>query len=113
MINQGIGGNRVLLDGLGPSAMARLDRDLLAQPGIAHAIILEGINDIGVLTREKPAGADEHRALVEQVTGAYAQIVARARARGIKIHGATILPFMSNEYYHPGAATETHIYADI
>lgn len=106
VINQGIGGNRVLLDGLGPSAMARLDRDLLAQPGIAHAIILEGINDIGGLTREKPASADEHRALVEQVTGAYAQIVARARARGIKIHGATILPFMSNEYYHPGAATE-------
>lgn len=106
VINQGIGGNRVLIDGLGPNAMARLDRDLLAQPGIAHAIILEGINDIGGLTREKPASTDEHRALVEQVTGAYAQIVARARARGVKVHGATILPFMSNEYYHPGAATE-------
>lgn len=106
VLNQGIGGNRVLLDGLGPSAMARLDRDLLAQPGIAHAIILEGINDIGVLTREKPVSADEHRALVEQVTGAYAQIVARARARGIKVHGATILPFMGNEYYHPDAAAE-------
>ena len=106
VINQGIGGNRVLIDGLGPSAIARLDRDLLAQPGIAHAIILEGINDIGGLTRENPASAGEHRALVEQVTGAYAQIIARARARGIKVHGATILPFMSNEYYHPGAATE-------
>ncbi len=106
VINQGIGGNRVLIDGLGPNAIARLDRDLLAQPGIAHVIVLEGINDIGGLTREKPASPDEHRALVEQVTGAYAQIVARARARGIKVHGATILPFMSNEYYHPGAATE-------
>lgn len=106
VINQGIGGNRMLIDGLGPNAMARLDRDLLAQPGIAHAIVLEGINDIGGLTRERSASADEHRALVEQVTGAYAQIVARARARGIKVHGATILPFMSNEYYHPGAATE-------
>ena len=106
VINQGIGGNRVLLDGLGPNAMARLDRDVLAQPGVGHLIILEGINDIGTLAREKPASAEAHAALVEQVTGAYAQIIARAHARGIKVHGATILPFMGNEYYHPGAASE-------
>lgn len=106
VINQGIGGNRVLLDGLGPNAVARLDRDVLAQPGVGHLIILEGINDIGTLAREKPASAEAHAALVEQVTGAYAQIIARAHAKGIKVHGATILPFMSNEYYHPDAATE-------
>lgn len=106
VINQGIGGNRVLLDGLGPNAVARLDRDVLAQPGVGHLILLEGINDIGALAREKPASAEAHAALVEQVTGAYAQIIARAHAKGIKVHGATILPFMSNEYYHPDAATE-------
>lgn len=106
VLNQGIGGNRLLLDGLGPNALARLDRDVLAQPGIGHLIVLEGINDIGTLTRDGPVSAERHRALVEQVTAAYAQIVARARARGLKVHGATILPFMGNEYYHPDAANE-------
>ena len=106
VINQGIGGNRVLLDGLGPNAVARLERDVLAQPGIRHLILLEGINDIGTLARQKTATPAEHAALVEQVTAAYAQIIARAHARGIKVHGSTILPFMSNEYYSPDAASE-------
>lgn len=106
VINQGIGGNRVLLDGLGPNGMARLDRDVLALPGVRHLLLLEGINDIGGLAREAPATDEQHRALVTQLTGAYAQIVARARARGIKVHGATLLPFRSNDYYHPDDATE-------
>ncbi|MCW4462041.1 SGNH/GDSL hydrolase family protein [Sphingomonas sp. BT-65] len=106
VINQGIGGNRVLLDGLGPSAMARLDRDVLAQPGVAHLILLEGVNDLGTLGRDKPATDAQYRALVTQLTGAYAQIVARARARGLRVHGATILPFMGNDYYRPTEAAE-------
>ncbi|KPH65345.1 SGNH/GDSL hydrolase family protein [Novosphingobium aerophilum] len=106
VINQGIGGNRVLLDGLGPNAMARLDRDVLALPGVTHLILLEGINDLGNLTRLKPVSAEEHAAMVEQVTGAYAQIVARARAHGIKVYGATLLPDMGTEFYHPDAANE-------
>lgn len=106
VINQGIGGNRVLLDGLGPNALARLDRDVLAQTGIGHLVVLEGINDLGVLGRDAPASAAAYRALVAELTGAYAQIVARAQARGIKVHGATILPFGTNEYYHPGPAAE-------
>ena len=53
VINAGIGGNRVLDEGAGPSALARIDRDVLAQPGITHVIFLEGINDIGG-AREKP-----------------------------------------------------------
>ncbi|WP_439491089.1 SGNH/GDSL hydrolase family protein [Blastomonas fulva] len=106
VINQGIGGNRVLLDGLGPNAMARLDRDVLAQPGIRHLIVLEGINDIGTLARQKTATAADHASLVDQITGAYAQIIARAHARGVKVHGATILPFMGNTFYDPDAASE-------
>lgn len=106
VLNLGIGGNRVLLDGLGPSAMARFDRDVLGQAGAKHLIVLEGINDIGVLTREQPATPAAHRALVAGVTGAYAQMVARARAHGMTVHLATIMPFASNAYYHPGAASE-------
>jgi lysophospholipase L1-like esterase len=106
VVNQGIGGNRLLLDGLGPNAMARLDRDVLSIAGAKHLIVLEGINDIGVLTLNAPATPEAHAALVEQVTGAYAQIVARARAHGIKVYGGTLLPFMGMEYYHPTAANE-------
>ncbi|MCJ2183711.1 SGNH/GDSL hydrolase family protein, partial [Novosphingobium sp. 1949] len=106
VINQGIGGNRVLLDGLGPNAMARFDRDVLAVPGVRSLIVLEGINDIGTLTREHPVSAADHAALVAQVTGAYAQIVSRAHAHGIKVYGGTVMPFMGMDYYHPDALNE-------
>lgn len=106
VVNQGIGGNRVLLDGLGPNALARFDRDVLSIPGVTHLVLLEGINDIGMLTKDAPVSGEAHAALVRQVTGAYAQIVSRARAHGIKVYGGTLLPFMGMEYYHPTAASE-------
>lgn len=106
VINQGIGGNRLLLDGLGPNALARFDRDVLSIPGVTHLVLLEGINDIGMLTKDAPVSGEAHAALVRQVTGAYAQIVSRARAHGIKVYGGTLLPFMGMEYYHPTAASE-------
>lgn len=106
ILNHGIGGNRMLLDGLGPNALARFERDVLAQTGVRYLVILEGVNDLGTLTRDAPATAVQHEALVRGVTGAYAQMVARARARGIKAIGATILPFSASPYYHPDAATE-------
>src|SRR5690349_14654821 len=46
VLNAGIGGNRLLLDGLGPNALARLERDVLSQPGVTHLIVLEGVNDL-------------------------------------------------------------------
>lgn len=100
VLNQGIGGNRVLADGLGPSAMARLDRDVLALAGVTDLIVFEGVNDIGTLSRaERPTRADAD-ALFEALTAAYAQIAARARARGLRVHGATITPFGASDYYH-------------
>lgn len=106
VLNLGIGGNRILLDGLGPNAAARFDRDVLSQAGVTHVIILEGVNDLGVLTREAPATPEAHAALVRDLTAAYAQMVARARERGIVAIGATIMPFAGSAYYHPGAGTE-------
>lgn len=106
VVNQGIGGNRVLLDGLGPNAVARFERDVLSPPGIGAVILLEGINDLGVLQREKPASAAERDALVAQVTGAFAQMAARARARGIRVYGGTVMPFATNAYYRPDDGSE-------
>ena len=105
VLNAGIGGNRLLLDGLGPNALARFERDVLSQPGVTHLIVLEGVNDLGVLTRDGPATPEQHAALVAQAIEALRQIVLRARTRGIEAIGATILPFGGSTYYHPPAET--------
>ena len=106
IVNQGIGGNRLLNDGLGPNALARLDRDVLAQPGVTHLIVLEGINDLGTLTLEAPVSQAEHDAHVARIIGAYRQIIARAHAKGIKVIGGTIMPFVGNGYYHANRDNE-------
>jgi lysophospholipase L1-like esterase len=106
LLNLGIGGNRILADGLGPNAVARFERDILMRDGVKHLIIFEGVNDLGTLTREAPVSAAEHRAFVQRFLTGYAQIVARARNRGIKVIGATILPYGGSAYYHPDAQNE-------
>ena len=106
VLNQGIGGNHLLTDGLGPNALARVDRDVLAQTGIRYLIVLEGVNDLGKLSREGDVSHAEHEALVQQMIGAYEQIVVRAHAHGIKVFGATILPYTGSGYYHPAPANE-------
>jgi peptidoglycan/xylan/chitin deacetylase (PgdA/CDA1 family) len=106
VINQGIGGNRILRDGLGPNALARFDRDVLGQAGVSHMILLEGVNDLGTLTRDAPVSEAEHKAEVARIIAAYAQMVARARERSIRAIGATILPYGGSEYYHPDRLNE-------
>ena len=91
VLNQGIGGNRLLRDGLGPNVLARLDRDVLAQAGVRWLIVLEGINDIGARVRARERG--EPWATAQDLIAALEQIVVRAHARGIRAYGATILPY--------------------
>ncbi len=106
VVNAGIGGNRVLLDGLGPNLLARFDRDVLSRTGVRWAILLEGVNDLGVLTRDAPATPAQHAEIVAQITAGYRQTAARAHAQGIALIGGTIMPFGGNDYYHPAAVTE-------
>ena len=90
VLNHGLGSNRLLNDGLGPNALARLDRDILAQPGVCWLIVLEGINDLGT-----------HTARARDLIGAYEQIIRRSHARQIKVYGATILPCERSCYFNP------------
>lgn len=106
VLNLGIGGNRLLNDGLGPNAMARFDRDVLTRHNVRYLIVFEGVNDLGTLTREAPVSAQEHELHVARMIAAYRQMVGRARERGIKVIGATISPFGGFEYYHPTAVNE-------
>lgn len=106
MSNQGIGGNHLLTDGLGPNALSRFDRDVLAAAGVRWVIVFEGVNDLGGLARTGEVPATAHTAMVEHVIGAYRQIVMRARTHGIKAIGATITPYVGSDYYHPGPLSE-------
>lgn len=104
--NQGIGGNHLLTDGLGPNALARFDRDVLAPAGVQWVIVYEGVNDLGGLSREGEVPAAQHAALVQRILSAYQQIITRAHAHGLRVIGATITPFVGSEYYHPGPPSE-------
>ncbi|MEU9456564.1 SGNH/GDSL hydrolase family protein [Streptomyces sp. NPDC048277] len=94
VLNQAAGGNRVLNDGLGPNVLARLDRDVLSRSGVSWLIVFEGVNDIGTAA----ATPEAQRAVADDLIAAYQQIVVRAHAQGIRVYGATLLPFGGNAY---------------
>jgi lysophospholipase L1-like esterase len=98
VLNQGIGGNRLLHDGLGPNALARLDRDVLTQTGVRWLVVFEGVNDIGTCAKE--CNLDS---LAQDIIGAYEQIIVRAHSQGIRVYGGTITPFGGSPYATPDA----------
>jgi lysophospholipase L1-like esterase len=104
--NQGIGGNHLLTDGLGPNVLARFDRDVLAPAGMRWVIVFEGVNDLGSVARDGEVPAGQHAAMVEHVIAAYVQIIERAHAHGLRVYGATITPYVGSNYYHPGPLSE-------
>jgi lysophospholipase L1-like esterase len=104
--NQGIGGNHLLIDGSGPNALARFDRDVLAPAAVRWVIVFEGVNDLGGLSREGEVPSAQHAALVQLVTAAYDQMILRAHGHGLRIYGATITPYGGSTYYHPGPMSE-------
>jgi lysophospholipase L1-like esterase len=105
--NQGIGGNHLLTDGLGPNALARFDRDVLAPAGVRWVIVFEAVNDLGGLARNGEVSPADHAAFVQRVLAAYQQIIARAHAHGLRIYGATITPYVGSSYYHLGPLSES------
>ena len=110
VVNEGIGGNRILHDGAGVSALTRFDRDVLAQPGVADLIVLEGINDIGwphmkprlpngTVLKETPF-THELVSAQDLIMGLQ-QIIDRAHEHGIRVFGATLTPYEKADYYSP------------
>jgi lysophospholipase L1-like esterase len=96
VVNTGIGGNRLLRDGSGASALARFDRDVLAVPGVSYLILLEGINDIGwpgARATGRQLAPPEEAPDAQAIIGGYEQLIARAHMRRLKVFGATLLPF--------------------
>ena len=89
VVNQAAGGNRVLYDGLGPNALGRIDRDVLAQSGVKYAMIFEGVNDIGTADIAEANQTQTGNRLIQ----AYKQIISRVHTFGIPMFAATITPF--------------------
>jgi lysophospholipase L1-like esterase len=95
VLNQGIGGNCLWRGGIGQTALQRLERDVLSQPGIRWLIVFEGINDLG-----------GGKTTAKNVIVSYQQILVRARERGLRVYGATLTPCGGSFYDKPGVQEE-------
>ena len=98
VLNEGISGARILHDVTGPSALARFDRDVLAQTGAKYVIIALGTNDIG--RTFFPRGPNESPVTAEQLVWGLQQIVARAHARSVKVIATTLNPYEGADFYN-------------
>ena len=96
VINLGIGGNCVITGGLSAPASERFDRDILAQQGVTDLIIFEGVNDIGGIN-------DDGAETVRMLTKFYRLFAKKAKEKGMRVYGGTIMPFKNSSFY-----TETH-----
>ncbi|MFJ9001749.1 SGNH/GDSL hydrolase family protein [Streptomyces sp. NPDC102359] len=81
--NAGISANKVLADGGAPSALNRLDRDVLSHPGVRTVLVFEGVNDI-----KAPTGVT-----AADLIDGYREIADRVHAAGRCVVGATIAPY--------------------
>jgi len=91
VLNAGISGNRLLRPGMGDSALARFDRDVLQHAGVRAVIVMLGTNDIGW-----PGGPfAPHEAVPQpaEITDGLRQLVARAHLRNVRVIAATLTPF--------------------
>ena len=94
VVNEGIGGNRILHEGTGPSALDRFAREVLSQPNARYVLMLEGINDIGNMHRA-PADAITEQQLLD----AFTNLAGQAHSKGMKFIPATILPYGGAKYF--------------
>jgi lysophospholipase L1-like esterase len=103
VINKAAGGNRILYDGLGPNALSRIDRDVLAQPGLTYAMIFEGVNDIGTAATDTAT----QKNVGDRIIAAYKQIALRLQAFDVPVFAATITPFSA-----PNGNVTLQVYTD-
>ena len=95
VVDAGIDGNRVLLNGYGPNAVARVDWDVLGRSGVRALIVLESVNDIGRFETDHQPYAD----LAERLEAGLAQLAAQAHQHGIRVLAGTLTPYQESAYY--------------
>jgi len=102
VVDQGIGGNRILHDLAGPNALARFDRDVLAQAGARFVTVLLGINDIG----RSATGQPPQPVSADEIIAGHRQMILRAHDLGLKIVGCTLTPYEGAAYFSPEGETK-------
>ncbi|MEU1309344.1 SGNH/GDSL hydrolase family protein [Streptomyces cinnamoneus] len=105
VINAGIGGNLMLHDSLwyGDAAVSRFERDVLDKPGVRSVVLFAGLNDIGFSEVDLPTYKPAPDVPVSDLVDGYRALIERAHERGVKVIGATVLPFKGAEYHTPRA----------
>ncbi|MFC4534024.1 SGNH/GDSL hydrolase family protein [Sphaerisporangium dianthi] len=98
VVNQGIGGNRLLTDEVGRHALARFDRDVLSVPGATHVLLHFGLNDIGL-----GAASGERVPAADELAAGFTELARRARDAGLTVLGGTLGPYLGTIY--PGVDT--------
>lgn len=106
VINAGIGGGRLLRDGLGPNLLSRFDRDVLSRSGVSHAIVMIGVNDMAVLHKNGADTPEAISAMLADLKLGFGQLIERAHAKGVCVIGGTVTPYMGSGYYNPSPANE-------
>ena len=106
VVNTGIGGGRLLRDGLGPSLVSRFERDVLARSGVTHAVVLVGVNDLGASHRAQATTPGSRAALLDELKAGFTDLARRARAAGVCLIGATVMPYGGSGYYAPQPENE-------
>jgi len=108
VLDEGIGGNLVLNDSAwyGDRAGIRFAHDVLDKPGVHSVIILEGVNDIGFSETNQPTYKPNPDVSAEQIIAGYQTLIQQAHARGIRVIGATLLPFGGSDHYSARSAAK-------
>ena len=106
VVNTGIGGNRLLRDGLGPHVLSRFDRDVLDRTGASHAVVLIGVNDLGGSHRGRSTTPEARAALLSEMKAGFSALARRARERGICLMVGTVMPYGGSGYYQPKPENE-------
>lgn len=106
VLNSGIGGNMVLNDSAwyGEKGTGRFARDALDLPGVGTVVVLEGVNDIGFSETDKPTYKPAPTVSARQLIDGHRELIREARAKGLKVVGATLLPLGGSDHYGPRAA---------
>ncbi|MFJ2771417.1 SGNH/GDSL hydrolase family protein [Streptomyces sp. NPDC087300] len=106
VLNSGIGGNMVLNDSAwyGEKSANRFSRDALDLPGTGTVVVLEGLNDIGYSETDKPTYKPAPVVSARELINGHKKLIREARAKGVKVVGATLLPLGDSDHYGPHAA---------
>jgi lysophospholipase L1-like esterase len=105
VIDEGISGNRLLNPSpcCGPSGLSRFGADVLDQSGVRDVVLLEGTNDLGFSQDHTALTAPHTDVSAAQIIAGDQRVIAAAHAAGLRIFGATLLPFKGAGYWNVAA----------